>query len=67
MPKTLRPHLESKTNGGLLLFLAVIVGLALAGKLTPEAVESIKWLGASFFLVRTTANMPIGVKKDADH
>lgn len=50
-------HLESKTVVGFTLLLATIVGLALAGKLTPEAVEAIKWLGGSFMLVRTAANV----------
>jgi hypothetical protein len=47
----------SKTNSGLLLFLVLIVTLTLLGKLTQEAVDAIKWLGASFFLVRTGANV----------
>lgn len=49
-------HLLSKTNGGLLLLLVVVVGLAMVGKLTSEAVEAIKWLGASFMAVRAAAN-----------
>ena len=60
----LTPHLESKTNGGLIVLLVVIVGLAAFGKLTSEAVEAIKWVGSSFFLVRTGANIAenIGAK-----
>lgn len=52
-------HLHSKTNGALLLLLAVVVGLALAGKLTQEAVEAVKWLGGTFFAVRGIANLPV--------
>jgi len=50
------PHLESKTVIGFTVLLLTIVGLALAGKLSAEAVESIKWLGGSFFAVRAVAN-----------
>lgn len=53
----LKQHFESKTNGPMLLLLAVIVGLTLVGKLTQEAVEAIKWLGGSFFSVRAAANI----------
>lgn len=49
-------HLESKTMAGLALLLIIVVGLTLAGKLTPEAVDAIKWLGASFMAVRAAAN-----------
>lgn len=48
--------LESKTIIGLAALLIVIVGLSLLGKLTPEAVDAIKWLGGSFMAVRVTAN-----------
>jgi hypothetical protein len=48
--------IQSKTIIGFLILLACIVGLALAGKLTPEAVEGIKWIGGSFMAVRVTAN-----------
>lgn len=53
----LKQHLTSKTNGGLIVLLLVVIGLALIDKLTSEAVDAIKWLGASFFLVRTGANI----------
>jgi hypothetical protein len=33
---------------GLGVLLSVIVGLALLGKLTSEAVDGIRWVGASF-------------------
>lgn len=52
----LSPHLESKTNGALLLLLLVVIGLSCFGKLTPEAVDAIKWLGGTFFGVRAVAN-----------
>lgn len=48
--------LSSKTVIGFLVLLVTIVGLALLGKLTAEAVEAIKWLGGSYFAVRVTAN-----------
>ena len=50
-------HLNSKTNGALILLLIVVVGLALCGKLTAEAVEALKWLGGTFFGVRAAANI----------
>lgn len=50
-------HLESKTIIGLMLLIAMIMSLTLLGKLTPEAVDAIKWVGSSFFLVRTGANI----------
>ncbi len=56
-------HLESKTVVGMLLLLASILGLALTGKLTPEAVDAIKWLGGSFMMVRTAANVMENVGK----
>lgn len=49
--------LKSKTVLGLLTLLAVVVGLTIFGKLTPEAVEAIKWIGSSYMLVRTGANV----------
>jgi len=49
-------HLESKTVIGLTILLAVIVGLTAFGKLTPEAVDALKYIGASFMAVRATAN-----------
>ena len=59
-------QLESKTNGGLVLLLGVVVGLAAFGKLTHEAVDAIKWLGTSFFLVRTGANVSENLGKGPD-
>lgn len=53
---SLSSHLESKTVIGFTVLLLTIVGLALAGKLNPEAVDAIKWLGGSFFAVRAVAN-----------
>lgn len=64
----LQQQLNSKTNGGLIILLIVVVGLALIGKLTPEAVDAIKWLGASFMVVRTGANLAEKkAKPDADN
>lgn len=59
----LNNHLESKTNGALILLLVVVVGLTLVGKLTPEAVDALKWLGGSFFGVRGIANAVEGLAK----
>ncbi len=50
-------HLESKTVVGLTILLLVIVGLALIGKLSSEAVDAIKWLGATYMGVRAAANI----------
>lgn len=49
-------QLESKTIIGLLILLIIIVGLAMFGKLTPEAVDAIKWIGGTFMGVRAVAN-----------
>ena len=49
--------LDSKTIVGLLVLLLVIVGLAIAGKLSPEAVDAIKWVGGTFMGVRIAANI----------
>lgn len=49
--------LSSKTVLGFFSLLLTIIGLSLAGKLTIETVEAIKWLGVSFFSVRTAANV----------
>lgn len=51
------PQLESKTIIGLLVLLGTIIGLCLAGKLTPEAVDAIKWIGGAFMAVRVAANV----------
>jgi threonine/homoserine/homoserine lactone efflux protein len=53
-------HFESKTMAGLALLLLVVVGLTLFGKLTPEAVDAIKWIGGSFMTVRAAANIMEG-------
>lgn len=53
---------QSKTILGLLVLLAVIVGLAAFGKLTTEAVEAVKWVGGTFMAVRVTANYVEGKK-----
>lgn len=46
----------SKTVAGLLTLLAAVIGLAVLGKLTPEAVEALKWIGTSYMGVRMVAN-----------
>ena len=53
----MQTHLESKTIIGLLILLACILGLSAFGKLTAEAVEAIKWVGATFMSVRIAANV----------
>lgn len=62
----LKQHLESKTNGGLILLLLVVVGLAVIGKLTHDAVEAVKWLGASFMAVRASANATENLRSTDD-
>lgn len=57
------PQLESKTILGLLVLLAVTVGLVLLGKLTPEAVDALKWIGTSFMAVRAAANVAENMPK----
>lgn len=49
--------LESKTIFGLIFLVLVTAIFALIGKLTPEVVDIIKWIGSSFFIVRTAANI----------
>jgi hypothetical protein len=60
-------HLESKTLVGLLILLSSIIGLVAFGKLSPEAMDGIKWIGGLFMTVRLGANvmenLP-GAKKD---
>lgn len=53
----MQQHLESKTVVGLLILLAVIIGLSLCDHLTQEAVDGIKWIGTSYMGVRTAANI----------
>jgi threonine/homoserine/homoserine lactone efflux protein len=57
------PQLESKTVLGLLLLLACIIGLAIFGKLTAEAVDALKWVGGTYMAVRTAANVTENLKK----
>lgn len=48
--------LQSKTVIGLLTLLAVACVMACFGKLTPQLVDVIKWVGASYMAVRGIAN-----------
>ena len=48
--------LQSKTLLGLLVILVIGVGLSLAGKLTADMVELLKYIGGFYFGVRTMAN-----------
>lgn len=59
----MQQHLESKTVVGLLVLLAAVIGLAAVGKLTPEAVEALKWIGSTYMGVRMVANASENLKK----
>lgn len=50
-------HLSSKTMAGLAAILVVAVGAAAFGKLTPELVEVLKYVGSSFLAMRAVANV----------
>jgi threonine/homoserine/homoserine lactone efflux protein len=50
-------HLESKTMAGLALLIGVAVLCAILGKLTPEMVDVLKWIGGSFMAMRAAANV----------
>ena len=63
---TLKYHLSSKTTLGLVLFLSVIVGLSLLGKLTADVIEGLKWVSASFFVVRGVSNASENMTKKDD-
>lgn len=47
-----------------MILLAVAVGMAIAGKLTPELVDVIKWVGGSYMAVRVAANYTEGKKSE---
>lgn len=49
-------NLQSKTVLGLLTILVIAVGLSLAGKLTADMVEVLKYVGGFYFGVRGVAN-----------
>jgi hypothetical protein len=42
---------------GLAALLVVAVGMTLAGKLTPELADVLKWIGGSFLGMRAVANV----------
>lgn len=48
--------MQSKTLVGLIIILALAAVLTACGKLTPEMVEVIKWVGTAFMSVRLVAN-----------
>lgn len=48
--------LKSKTVIGLAVILLVACGMAFLGKLTPELVDVIKWVGTGYMAVRAVAN-----------
>lgn len=48
--------LQSKTVIGLAVILAVACAMAFMGKLTPELVDVIKWVGTGYMAVRAVAN-----------
>lgn len=49
-------HFASKTMAGLGTILAVAVAMSIAGKLTPEMADVLKWVGGSFLGMRAVAN-----------
>lgn len=49
-------HLESKTMAGLAAILIIAVGCSIAGKLTPELADVLKWVGGSFLAMRAVVN-----------
>lgn len=55
---------QSKTVVGLVILLTLAAGMALAGKLTPELVDVIKWVGGSYMAVRVAANYSEGKKSE---
>lgn len=42
---------------GLALLIAVAVGASILGKLTPELVDVLKWVGGSFMAMRAATNV----------
>lgn len=56
----MKQHLQSKTVFGLFAILGLAAGLAFAGKLTPEMVDVIKYIGGSYMAVRCVANYSEG-------
>ncbi len=50
-------HLDSKTVLGFITMIAVVIFLLLFDKLTPEAVDILKYIFTSYFAVRTAANI----------
>jgi threonine/homoserine/homoserine lactone efflux protein len=42
---------------GLALIIGVAVGASVFGKLTPELVDVLKWVGSSFLAMRAVANV----------
>lgn len=49
-------HLGSKTMAGLAAILAIAVAMSLAGKLTAELADILKWVGGSFLAMRAVVN-----------
>jgi hypothetical protein len=48
---------------GLAGIVVVAAAMALAGKLTPEMADILKWVGGSFLGMRAVANVAEGMKK----
>lgn len=48
-------NLQSKTVLGLLSLLAIVLFLDFMGRLTPEAVDAIKWIGGAYLAQRAVA------------
>lgn len=51
-----KTHTQSKTVVGLVIILGLAASLCVYGKLTPEMVDVIKYVGSAFMLVRGVAN-----------
>lgn len=56
-------HLESKTMVGLAAILVIAVGCAVLGKLSPEMVDVLKWVGTSFLGMRAVTNVAENIAK----
>ncbi len=52
--------IEKEELIGLAILLLVIIGLSLAGKLTQEAVEGIKYVGSAFMLSKGMSGLMPG-------
>lgn len=49
-------HFSSKTMAGLAGIILIAVAMSIAGKLTPELADILKWVGGSFLAMRAVVN-----------